>query len=111
MNDYQRPGREDEGAAAAAPFAGTLSLLRAQVPPDESSDCAAGIVHVGLGNRQDQSPPTDPDDGCLGTRTPLCTQLCRVASRDQAHGLGAGVVAGPLVLGTRVAEPDGEQVG
>jgi len=110
VNDDQRSWREGEAAAAAAPFAGTLCLLRASTG-GRGSDCEAGIVHVSLGNRQDESPPADPDDGRLGTPSPLCTQPCRVASRDQAHGLGTGVVAGPLVLGTRVAKPDGEQVG
>ena len=48
----------------------------------------------------------DPDDGRFSARATLGTQLLQVTPCQQAHGLGTGVVASPLVLGTRVAQPD-----
>src|SRR5579875_1809134 len=69
------------------------------------------VVHVGLRDGERQSAWADPHDRRVGVRAPLTPQAGMVPVRHEAHGFGAVVVARAGVLGSGVAETDGEQVG
>jgi hypothetical protein len=80
------------------------------MPTDERGDRHAGLVDVGLREREHDPFAVDPGFGDEGAFLPALETLA-MAGRQQADDVGTEVVTGTTVFRLRVAEADDQQVG
>jgi len=111
VHDDKGSGVEHEWAAASAPFARPGCLRGSKVALHEGAHSQTRLVHICLGDRQDQIAPGDVDHCGLRVEPLFRAQASRVALGDEPYDLSPGVVTRAFVLNAGIAQPDGDKVG
>jgi len=84
--------------------------LEDAVAPDERLDRPTRVVHEGLGERKGEDTVVDGRLARERAERSRASKWRAVTTGEKVDGRRTQVVTSPLVLGTGVAEPDGEQV-